>query len=70
MSSRTFRRTAAALLVATFVSLTAASPAHAFGSVRRSFDGPARTEPRSPFVVFLLRIFDLAGGAMDPNGGS
>jgi hypothetical protein len=70
MSSRAFRSTAATLLVASLVSLATAAPAHAFGSAHRSFDGPARSEPRSGFVTFLLRIFGCAGGAMDPNGGS
>jgi len=70
MSSRAFRHTAAALLLATLVALTAAAPARAFGPSRRSFEGPALTEPRSAFVAFLIRIFDFAGGAMDPNGHS
>lgn len=68
MSSRTFRRAAAALLVATLASLAAAAPAHAFGPGRRSYDGPVRTEPGGSVVAFLLRIFGFAGGAMDPNG--
>jgi hypothetical protein len=73
MSAKAFRTAAAALLLATLVSLSTAPPAHAFGPVGpfgRHFDGPARTEPRSGFVAFLLRIFDFAGGAMDPNGHS
>jgi hypothetical protein len=76
MSSKSFRTTAATLLLATLVSLTAAVPARAFGPVGhvgragRSFEGPALTGPRSGFVAFLLRIFDFAGGAMDPNGHS
>jgi hypothetical protein len=74
MSSKAFRTTTATLLLATLVSLTAAAPARAFGPaspVGRYFEGPVRTEPRSGgFVAFLLRIFDFAGGAMDPNGHS
>jgi hypothetical protein len=74
MSSKAFRTTAATLLLATLVSLTAA-PARAFGPAGRPFgrhlEGPVRTEPTSGgFVAFLLRIFDFAGGAMDPNGHS
>jgi len=68
MSSRIFRRAAATLLVAILASLAAVAPAHAFGPVRRSYDGPARTEPGWGVVAFLLRIFAYAGGAMDPNG--
>jgi hypothetical protein len=68
MSSRTSRRAAATLLVATLACLAAAAPAHAFGPVRRSYDGPVRTESGGGFVAFLLRIFAFAGGAMDPNG--
>ena len=67
MSSRTFRRAAAALLVATFASLTAAAPSHALG-LRRSFDEPVRTVREGGFFAFLARFFDSAGGAMDPNG--
>jgi hypothetical protein len=73
MSSKAFRATAATLLLATLVSLTAAAPARAFGPVGaagRHFEGPALAGPRSGFVAFLLRIFDFAGGAMDPNGHS
>ena len=73
MSSKAFRTTAATLLLATLVSLTGAAPARAFGPGRsfgRHFEGPALTEPRSAFVAFLIRIFDFAGGAMDPNGHS
>jgi len=68
MPSRTFRRAAATLLVATLVSLATAAPSHAFGSFRRFYDGPVRTEPGEGVVAFLLRIFAFAGGAMDPNG--
>jgi len=68
MSSRTFRRAAATLLVATLASLAVAAPSHAFGPVRRSYDGPVRPEPEGGVVAFLLRIFAFAGGAMDPNG--
>ncbi|HEV2851880.1 MAG TPA: hypothetical protein VHC97_03660 [Thermoanaerobaculia bacterium] len=69
MSSKIFRTAAAALLFSTLVSLGAA-PAQAWGtSGRRAFDGPARAEREGGFFARLLRIFDFAGGAMDPNGG-
>jgi hypothetical protein len=67
MSSTTFRRAAATLLIVTFASLTAAAPSHAFG-LRRSFDEPVRTVREVGFFAFLARFFDYAGGAMDPNG--
>ncbi|HKI02056.1 MAG TPA: hypothetical protein VKK31_08755 [Thermoanaerobaculia bacterium] len=67
MSSTTFRRAAAALLIVTFAALTAAAPSHAF-SLRRSFDEPVRTAREGGFLAFLARFFDSAGGAMDPNG--
>jgi hypothetical protein len=70
MSSKAFRTTAATLLLAALVSLTAAAPARAVGPAGRHFEGPELTGPRSGFVAFLLRIFDFAGGAMDPNGHS
>ncbi len=71
MSSNVSRKLAAALLFATLVSLTAAPAAEAWGArSRRSFDGPVRDVPERGFFSYLLRFFDYAGGAMDPNGNS
>ena len=70
MSSNVSRKFAAALLFATLVSLTAppAAQARSFGA--RSFDGPVREQPARRFLSYLIRFFDFAGGAMDPNGHS
>ncbi|HEX9940673.1 MAG TPA: hypothetical protein VGG03_01555 [Thermoanaerobaculia bacterium] len=69
MSYKAFRRAAATLLIATFATLTCAAPSHASrGFGRRAFDGPTPSAPERGFIAFLLRLFDLAGGAMDPNG--
>lgn len=70
MSSNVSRKFTAALLFATLVSLTA-PPAQALGvRTHRSFDGPVRERPARSFFSYLLRMFDFAGGAMDPNGHS
>jgi hypothetical protein len=68
MSSHTPRNIAAALLVFALVSLAAPPAAQAWGFSRRSFDGPVREQPERGFFSFLLRLFDFAGGGMDPNG--
>lgn len=71
MSSNVSRKLAAALLFSTLVSLTAPPAAQAWGTRgRRSFDGPVREVPQRGFFSYLLRLFDFAGGAMDPNGNS
>lgn len=71
-SSNAFRTTAAALLFATLLSLTAPPAAQAWGLGRHSVDGPTReVEVRERGILsYLLRLFDFAGGAMDPNGNS
>lgn len=69
MSSNTFRKIAAALLVSTLVSFAAPPAAQAWGSARRSVEGPAREQRERGFFFTLLRVlFDFTGGAMDPNG--
>ncbi len=68
MTSRTPRRIAAALLLA---SLTCLAPSHASGLRRPSPEGSARNEPAPGLLAFLFRVLDFAawsGGAMDPNG--
>lgn len=71
MSSNVSRKFAAALIFATLVSLTVPPAAQAWGTKgRRSFDGPVREMPERRFFSYLLRLFDFAGGAMDPNGQS
>jgi len=71
MSPKSFRRTVAALLLASFAAF---APGHAFGLGRRSVEHPARTQPARGFFALLLELFDLvteqskAGGTMDPNG--
>jgi hypothetical protein len=73
MSSRSVRRIAFTLLLATITS-TSLAPLHARDLGRRSSGGPARVEPTRTFVDFLLWLFDFAkeggesGGGMDPNG--
>jgi hypothetical protein len=69
MRSHTLRRAAATLFVAAAVTLTCAAPSQALWSQpRRASEEPARAEPGRGFVAFLLQLFGLAGGAMDPNG--
>jgi hypothetical protein len=69
MPSQALRRAAVTLLVATIVTLSCATPSRAaWSNVHRAFDEPARAEPARGFFSLLLRLFDFAGGAMDPNG--
>lgn len=69
MSCKVFRRAAATLLIATFATLAGAAPSHALRNFgRRAFEGPARTAPEPGFLAFLRRLFEFAGGGMDPNG--
>ena len=74
MSFNTSRKIATALLIAALVSLTVPPAAQARSIGRRSIDGPAREVTREVrergFFSLLLRLFDFAGGAMDPNGNS
>ncbi|HEY0513875.1 MAG TPA: hypothetical protein VGH73_18340 [Thermoanaerobaculia bacterium] len=69
---RTFRRLAAALLVAAVAVLACAAPASAMEIGRnRSFHAagdPAPSHPWRSFFSFLLQLFEEAGGGMDPNG--
>jgi hypothetical protein len=72
MSRKAFRRTVAALCLASFA---AVMPGHAFELGRRSVDRPARTASVKGFFALLLELLgDLVteepdtGGAMDPNG--
>lgn len=71
--SRTLRQTASALLVASFLFTAAARPARAVSRFGRpGDDGPSRQAERverSLFFSFLLHLFDLSRGTMDPNGG-
>jgi hypothetical protein len=70
---RTLRPIASALLVAWTLFAASAPPAAALDRFGRpGHEGPSRpAEGREPgaFVSFLLRLFDLARGTMDPNGG-
>jgi hypothetical protein len=69
MSFRAFRRTAAALLVATLAVLACAGPLHAAAVRRhRSFDDPRPAASLGSFISFLFQLFEKAGGGMDPNG--
>ncbi len=70
MSSNAARKTAAALLFAALVFLTSPPAAQAWSVGRRSVDGPTREARERGFFSYLLRLFDFAGGAMDPNGNS
>jgi hypothetical protein len=64
----TSRRAAAALLLSVALALTCAAPSHArTGIGGTTVDGAERTAPEG-FFHFLMRIFGLAGGTMDPNG--
>jgi hypothetical protein len=71
MSPKSFRRTVAALFLASF---TAVAPGHAFEPGRRSADHPARSVSARGVWTLLVELFDLvtgqskAGGGMDPNG--
>ena len=66
----TSRRAAAVLILSTSLAVTSAVPSHAFPGFGRgpTVEGPEQPSPASRFIHFLLRIFDFAGGAMDPNG--
>jgi hypothetical protein len=71
---RTLRSIASALLVFCVVLLAAsAPPAAAMGRFSRpGHEGPLRPAERAEpgsFLALLLRLFDLARGTMDPNGG-
>ena len=64
----TSRRAAAALLLSVALALTCVPPSHArTGFSGATVDGAERTAPEG-FFHFLMRIFGLAGGTMDPNG--
>ncbi|HEV8579447.1 MAG TPA: hypothetical protein VGX68_10230 [Thermoanaerobaculia bacterium] len=71
MSPKSFRRTVAALFLASFAAL---APSHAFELGRRSVERPARILPVRGFFARLRELFDLVkeqvehGGGMDPNG--
>ncbi|MEO6193639.1 MAG: hypothetical protein ABIS20_11555 [Thermoanaerobaculia bacterium] len=71
MSTRAFRKVVIALLVSTtLAAATGAAPSQAL-SLRphRNVEDPARTDsPRGLFASLLHYFFELAGGAMDPNG--
>ena len=63
------RRTAATLLVATLAILSCATPSQAsMLHPRASLDDGGPAEPLHLFFSLLLRLFEDAGGAMDPNG--
>jgi len=69
MSFQALRRAASTLLIASFLTLTCALPAHARQSPGRlAFEGPAWTVPEGGFFRLLLRLLTKAGGGMDPNG--
>lgn len=68
MFSRTSRK-AATLLLATAVTLSCAVPSQALWSQpHRASEGPARAEPGAGFVSLLVHLFEMIGGALDPNG--
>jgi hypothetical protein len=67
MPTSVFRKVVIALLVST--ALAGAAPSQARLRPHRNFEDPARNDsPRGFFVALLHGIFELAGGAMDPNG--
>lgn len=69
MRSRSLRKAVATLFLAAVVTLSCAAPSQAsLFQPRRASEEPARGEPGGGFVAFLLHLFALAGGAMDPNG--
>ncbi len=70
MFSQTPRKAAAALFLATALTLSCAAPSQAafWGQPHRGAEDPARTEPGRGLIAFLLHIVAFAGGAMDPNG--
>lgn len=64
----TSRRAVAALLLSIALALTCVAPSHArTGRSGTSVDGVERPATGGIFH-FLMRIFGLAGGTMDPNG--
>lgn len=69
MFSQTLRKAAATLFLAAAVTLFCATPSQAsLCHPRHSSEEPAQTAPGGSFVSFLLQLFDLIGGALDPNG--
>ncbi|HEY2289104.1 MAG TPA: hypothetical protein VGM86_00260 [Thermoanaerobaculia bacterium] len=69
MCSQTPRKAAAILFLAAAVTLSCAAPSQAsLLQPRYTSEEPARSEPGRGFVSFLLHLFDLIGGALDPNG--
>ena len=69
MTSKAFRRTAAALLVSVLALAAGAAPAAAFAPHRhRQADDPVTVEPLSRLVSLLVSFLDMAGIGMDPNG--
>ncbi|MFL6194837.1 MAG: hypothetical protein ACJ75H_11745 [Thermoanaerobaculia bacterium] len=68
MTSKTSRLLAAALLLVTLAVLAPASPAHALPSRPHPRDDDRVFTPARAFLSLLERLFEMAGGAMDPNG--
>ena len=69
MFSRTLRKVVATLSLTVAVTLSCAAPSQAsLCNPRHASGEPAQTEPGAGFVSLLLHLFDLIGGALDPNG--
>jgi hypothetical protein len=69
MFSQTPRKAVATLFLAAAVTLSCAAPSQAlWNQPRRAAEEPARTGPGGGFAAFLIQLFDLIGGALDPNG--
>ena len=69
MCSQTLRKAVATMFLAAAVTLSCAAPSQASLCHPRHASGEAaQTEPGAGFVSLLLHLFDLIGGALDPNG--
>jgi len=69
MCSRTLRKAVTTLFLAAAVTLSCAAPSQASLCHPRHASGEAeQTGPERGFVSFLVQLFELIGGALDPNG--
>lgn len=71
MCSLTLRKAAATLLLAVVVTLSCAAPSQAsLFRPRHGTEEPGPGEPGRSFVSFsfVVGLFELVGGALDPNG--
>jgi hypothetical protein len=69
MRSLSLRKTVATLFLATAVTLSCAAPSQAsLCQPRHASEEPGRAEPGGGILSRLLQLFELIGGALDPNG--